>query len=95
MRKLQFWISCFTVIAVLLACFAVTRAEDAQKININTATADELLQLRGIGEKKAESIIEFREKQGPFKIPEDILKVPGIGTKTFEVNKERIAVEPQ
>ena len=46
-----------------------------------------------IVEKKAAVIIEFRETNGPFKLPEDFLKVPGIGPKTFEANKNRIAVE--
>jgi competence protein ComEA len=51
------------------------------------------MQLKGVGEKKAAVIIEFRETNGPFKLPEDFLKVPGIGPKTFEANKNRIAVE--
>ena len=93
MRKLQSWISCVTLILVILTWVAVSEAEDPQKININTAPAEELLQLKGIGEKKAALIIEYREKQGPFKLPEDLMKVPGIGTKTFEANKERIAVK--
>jgi competence protein ComEA len=93
MRKSQAWIPWVILIVVLLAWLPVSGAEDSQKININTASADELLQLRGIGEKKAASIIEFREKQGPFKLPEDLMKVPGIGIKTFEINKERIGVE--
>ena len=93
MRKFRSWISCVTLIVVILAWFAVSGAEDLPKIDINTASADELLQLTGIGEKKAAMIIEFREKQGPFKSPEDLMKVPGIGTKTFEANKERIEVK--
>jgi competence protein ComEA len=68
-------------------------AEDSPKININTALDDELVQLKGIGEKKAARIIEFREINGPFKRPEDLIKVPGIGPKTFEANKDRISVE--
>ena len=93
MRKLQSWISCVTLILVILTWVAVSEAEDPQKININTAPAEELLQLKGIGEKKAALIIEYREKQGSFKLPEDLMKVPGIGTKTFEANKERIDVK--
>jgi competence protein ComEA len=93
MRRLQPWISWVTLIVIIVTWLPVSRAEDSHKININTASADELLQLKGIGEKKAASIIEFREKQGPFKSPEDLLKVPGIGMKTFEANKARIEVE--
>jgi competence protein ComEA len=93
MRKFRSCISCVTLIVVILACFAVSGAEDLPKIDINTASADELLQLKGIGEKKAAMIIEFREKQGPFESPEDLMKVPGIGMKTFEANIERIEVK--
>jgi competence protein ComEA len=68
-------------------------AAGSQKININTASADELMHLKGIGEKKAQAIIEFRETKGLFKQPEDLIKVPGIGPKTFEANKNQITVE--
>ena len=82
--------------AVLLffsVCLPALWADDSQKININTASADELTNLKGIGEKKAKMIIDFREDNGPFKQPEDIIKVPGIGPKTLEANKDRIVVE--
>lgn len=95
MRRLPSWISWLTLMVVIVTWLPVSGAEDLDKININTASADELLQLKGIGEKKAALIIEFREKQGPFKAPEDFMKVPGIGIRTFEANKERIEVEPQ
>jgi len=67
-------------------------AEEAEKININTATAKELVKLKRVGPKYAEKIIEYRE-QNPFEAPEDIMKVSGIGQKTFEVNKDVIVVE--
>ena len=53
----------------------------------------QLTALTQIGHKKAERILEHREKNGPFEQPEDIMKVKGIGSKTFELNKDRIAVE--
>ena len=67
--------------------------QDAEMININTASAEELEQLYRVGPVYAVRIIEYREKNGPFERPEDIMKVPGIGSKTFEKNKERISVK--
>ena len=49
------------------------------RININSATAPELVQLPGIGPALAESIIEFREANGPFQSIDDLVNVPGIG----------------
>jgi competence protein ComEA len=68
-------------------------AQEENKININTATLEELIQLKRIGPKYAQRIIEFREKNGPFEKVEDIMKVSGIGEKTLEANKDRIVVE--
>ena len=68
-------------------------AEETEKININTATVEELVKLERVGPKYAARIIEYRETNGPFKQPEDIVKVKGIGPKTFEANKDRITVE--
>lgn len=70
-----------------------TMAGEAAKININTASVEELTQLNGIGSSHATSIIEFREKNGPFKTPQDLTQVPRIGQKTFEKNKDRIRVK--
>ncbi|MBI2181067.1 MAG: helix-hairpin-helix domain-containing protein [Deltaproteobacteria bacterium] len=48
-------------------------------VNINTATKEELMTLKGVGEKRAEEIINYRTKNGPFKTVDDLEKVPGIG----------------
>jgi competence protein ComEA len=86
-------------VAALLAVFIgaagvmSVNAGDAGQVNINTASAEELTQLKGVGASHAARIIEFREKNGPFKKPEDLTLVPGIGQKTFEKNKELILVE--
>jgi competence protein ComEA len=64
----------------------------AQKININKATKAELSQLTGIGEKYAERIIEYRNKNGNFKKIEDLLNVKGIGEKTLLKNKDKLTV---
>ena len=66
---------------------------NAAKININTASVDQLTQLKGIGPEYAERIIEFRESHGTFKAAEDITQIPGVGSKTLEANKDRIVIE--
>jgi competence protein ComEA len=87
------------IVAVLVAvfigmvCIMSANAGDATQININTASAEELTQLKGVGANHAAKIIEFREKNGPFKKPEDLMRVPRIGQKTFEKNKDLILVE--
>lgn len=61
------------------------------KINVNTATASELQKaLIGIGAKKAEAIVQYRESHGKFTAVEQLLEVQGIGKATLEKNRERI-----
>lgn len=62
------------------------------KININTASVDELAQLDGIGDKKAQSIVEYRAKNGKFRTAEELTNVSGISASILEKNIERIAV---
>ncbi|ANX00756.1 helix-hairpin-helix domain-containing protein [Thermoclostridium stercorarium] len=61
-------------------------------ININTADLSTLMKLHGIGEVKARAIIEYRERNGPFKSIEEIKNVKGIGEATFQKIKDRIVV---
>lgn len=67
-------------------------SQSSDKININQAEKDELMTLNGVGEKKAEKIIEYREENGSFKSVEDLKNVNGFGEKTFESLKESIIV---
>lgn len=85
----------FAVLLVASFVFGVVHlafAEDSQKININTATVEELVKLDRIGPAYAERIVQYREDNGPFQAPEDIMKVKGIGRKTFEANRDRITI---
>lgn len=66
----------------------------AEKININTASVEELDKLPGIGPVIAKAIIDYRTKNGPFKQIEDINAVKGIGDALFEKVKEQITVGP-
>lgn len=72
---------------------AEAEAPAGEKININTATLAELDRLVGIGEKMAQRIIDYREQHGPFEVPEDLMKVSGIGAKSFAKLKDAICVE--
>ncbi|MCP3764297.1 helix-hairpin-helix domain-containing protein [Domibacillus sp. A3M-37] len=58
--------------------------EQSSVININTADSTALQELPGIGESKAQAIIDFRETDGPFTAVEDLKNISGIGDKTFE-----------
>ncbi|TYG35082.1 competence protein ComE [Lonepinella koalarum] len=61
------------------------------KLNINTASAAEIQKvLTGIGAKKAEAIVQYREKHGAFTSIEQLLEVQGIGQSTLDKNKDRI-----
>jgi competence protein ComEA len=73
---------------------AATVAPSSAPININTASAAELDGLPGIGAKTAARIVEYRQKNGPFKKVEELMNVQGIGEKNFLKLKDRITVAP-
>lgn len=75
MRKITFLIGVFAMVAALAAL---------AEVNINTATAEELQALDGIGEVKAQAIVEYRSEHGDFKNMSDLTQVPGIGSATAE-----------
>jgi competence protein ComEA len=65
----------------------------AGPVDINTADAETLsAELDGIGLAKAKAIVEYRQKYGPFKHPDDLSLVKGIGKRTVEANRENIKV---
>lgn len=63
---------------------AAEKAQPAGKINVNTATAEQLTQLPGVGERLAARIVEHREKEGPFKSAQELMNVKGIGERNFQ-----------
>ncbi|MGH8482502.1 MAG: ComEA family DNA-binding protein [Nevskiaceae bacterium] len=66
----------------------------AGAVNINTADAKTLArELVGVGPAKAEAIIKYRTEKGPFKAPDELRKVEGIGEATYEHNKASIKVK--
>jgi competence protein ComEA len=80
------------VLALVVSFVPGLWAEEAAKININTASVEELTHLEGVGPNYAKRIMQYREAHGPFEHIDDLMKVQGIGPKTFEANKEKITI---
>lgn len=57
---------------------------EGERINLNTASAEDLMRLPGIGKTRAADIVAYRQAKGPFSRLEDIMEVSGIGQKTYE-----------
>jgi len=83
----------FSRIAPVLAMLLVPLFALAGPVNVNTADAETIAaELNGVGLSKAKAIVEYREKHGPFKSPEDLSLVKGIGVRTVEKNRADIQV---
>ncbi|MEE7546873.1 helix-hairpin-helix domain-containing protein [Xanthomonas sp. Kuri4-1] len=85
----------FTVIlkSLILVLLLSTTAQAADKVDINTASAEELDRvLTNVGPSKAQAIVEHRQASGPFKSAEELALVKGIGLKTVERNRDLIEV---
>jgi len=72
---------------------ASSTQQQPRRVNINTASANELETLPGIGKALAARIIEHREKYGPFRKPEHLIIVRGISDKRFQALRDLITVE--
>lgn len=77
-------------VSPLVSAQAAAKAGD--KVNINTASLEELQKLPRIGPQIAQRILDYRKENGSFKRVEDILKVRGIGERVFEQLKDKITV---
>jgi competence protein ComEA len=67
---------------------------NAGRVNVNTATVNDLDALPGIGPTTAQTIVDYRLRHGPFQIIQDLQNVPGIGPATYDRIKDYITVEP-
>jgi competence protein ComEA len=83
------------MIAAGLVCASVAHAAKqppSKPLNLNTATADQLAQLPGIGPKTAQAIVDFRKASGPFRRVEDLLAVRGISRRKLEAIRPYVTV---
>ena len=81
-----------TVVRALVASL-VPMVAWSGPVNINSADAGTLArELEGVGPAKAQAIVEYRQKNGPFKSPDELLKVQGIGEKVLDQNRANIQV---
>jgi len=78
--------------AAVTALPAPTPTPELEKVNINTADAETLKSLPGIGEKRAADIIADREANGPYRFPEEVTRVKGIGEETLAEFLEYITI---
>ena len=79
------------IFAVLLSLPVLTFA--GQTININTADKELLMSIKGIGEKRAEAIIAYREKNGPFKSVDQLAEIKGVGKFFIDSNRDVLVVK--
>lgn len=81
-------------LAIMLACLPLWAF--AGPVDVNTADAQTISsELKGVGLAKAKAIVEYRKKHGPFKRPDDLSLVKGIGDRTVELNRANIRIATQ
>ena len=85
-------ISIKSVLLSLVLAFASFAAVAAEPVDINRADAAQLATLNGVGPAKAESIVAYREKNGPFQSVDQLAEVKGIGLKTVDKNRDMLRI---
>lgn len=82
--------------SLLAICLLIPTLLFAEAININTADKDALMSaIKGVGEKRAEAIIAYREQNGPFKSIEELAEVRGIGASIVEGSMDNLSIDDE
>lgn len=81
------------LLLVSICAWSVVPASAQGKVNINTAKVEQLTLLPRVGPVVAQRIVDFREQNGSFKTPQDLLLVSGIGDRTFDLIEPYVSVE--
>ena len=92
MKSTHRFVGILALAGLLLTALPGFAAEGKRVVNINAADAAQLALLPRVGPSVAQRIIDFRKENGPFKSPEDLMLVQGIGEKTFLLLKPHVAV---
>jgi len=92
--KQQIGVLLLSAFVVLTVAAGSLWAEEVKKVDLNQATIEQLDTLPGIGPAIAKRIVDYREKNGPFKKAEDLMNVQGIGEKKFLQLKDLVIVQP-
>jgi len=81
------------VVAFFAACLLLAAPSFAgEMLDVNTATAEQLEEIKGVGEKTAKAIVEYREDHGSFASLDDLIQVKGIGEKKLAAMREHLTV---
>jgi competence protein ComEA len=83
----------FAILLLAFSLFSGIACAEPPSVNINTATAETLTSLDGVGEAKAQAIVTYRSENGAFESADDLTAVSGIGERTLEKNADRVTVE--
>ena len=93
MRPYKQLIAVCVTLLVIFAFLGPVWGQEAERVNINKASAQELAKLKKVGPKYAVRIVEHRQKYGPFKLTEELMEVPGIGPGTYDRIKDQIIAQ--
>ncbi len=81
-------------IMTVLLILALPAFANAGPVNVNTADAETIsAELQGVGITKAIAIVEYRKANGPFRSPDDLVQVKGIGARTVDLNRQYILLD--
>jgi competence protein ComEA len=92
MKQAHRTVAVFLLLASLLATSPTWGAEGKKAVNINSADAAQLTLLPRVGQSLAQRIVDYRKENGPFKAPEDLMLVGGVGQRMFEMIKPYVAI---
>ena len=91
-KKPNRWMAALLLALTLCTAGMALAADEHPKVNLNSASTQELTALRGIGDKTAQAIIAYRESHGPFKSVEELVEVKGIGEKLMTSLRDQVTV---